>query len=78
MTRDPKNDVFARLSDRTKFVALGLWSAFFCRTGEACLTGDVSGDRRSDVIAFHHGWTGRMPFSSDYPTGRVRAGNEGA
>ena len=45
MTRDPKNDVFARLSDRTKFVALGLWSAFFCRTGEVCLTGDVSGDR---------------------------------
>ncbi|MEZ0333923.1 MAG: FG-GAP-like repeat-containing protein [Gemmatimonadales bacterium] len=58
MTRDPKNDVFARLSDRTKFVALGLWSAFFCRTGEVCLTGDVSGDRRSDVIAFNHGLDG--------------------
>jgi len=58
MTRDPKNDVFARLSDRTKFVALGLWSAFFCRTGEVCLTGDVSGDRCSDVIAFNHGLDG--------------------
>jgi hypothetical protein len=58
MTRDPKNDLFARLSDRTKFVALGLWSAFFCRTGEVCLTGDVSGDRCSDVIAFNHGLDG--------------------
>ena len=58
MTRDPKNDVFARLSDRTKFVALGLWRAFFRRTGEVCLTGDVSGDRRSDVRAFNHGLDG--------------------
>ena len=29
-----------------------------CRTGEVCLTGDVGGDRCSDVIAFNHGLDG--------------------
>jgi hypothetical protein len=45
-------------SRRTSFDPPHLGNAFFCRTGEVCLTGDVNGDTVDDIIAFNHGLDG--------------------
>ncbi len=57
-TRDPNNQVYVGLSNRTSFLPPARWSLFFCRTGEVCQSGDFNADGWFDVIAFNHGLDG--------------------
>jgi len=54
-TRDPNNEVWVGLSTGTGFRPPEMWSLFFCRTGEVCMSEDFNGDNRYDLIAFNHG-----------------------
>jgi hypothetical protein len=54
-TLSPKSDVYVGRANGASFTAPALWSGFFCRSGEVCLTGDFNRDLKADVIAFNHG-----------------------
>jgi hypothetical protein len=37
-----------------RYAPATVWSPYFCTSGESCALGDVNGDGRDDIIAFHH------------------------
>jgi len=45
-------DVYAGLSTGSAFASASKWSDYFCLENEVCITADVNGDGKADLIAF--------------------------
>jgi hypothetical protein len=49
---DGANAVYVATSTGSSFTAAAKASDYFCTSGQTCAVGDVTGDRKADVIAF--------------------------